>query len=152
MSIYHHMIYALWIGVVNCISNLLCYLILMFNYWWKISCDFASDQLEAEKVLGDASASWRHSMGTRRWTAWSLTMEQYVLQQICRLAPLWRGEVEWRLPGGRDGAMAAGPGQADCLSLFICCSRLGTRESSGSTMSCMEYLQLLFTSLRSINL
>jgi hypothetical protein len=45
MAIYHYMIYALWTGKVNCNSNLLCYLILMFNYWWKISCDFASEHV-----------------------------------------------------------------------------------------------------------
>jgi hypothetical protein len=31
-----------------------------------------------------------------------------------------------------------------------CCSRLGTSKSSGSTMSCMEHLQLIFTSARSM--
>jgi hypothetical protein len=55
---------------------------------------------------------------------WSIkrdvTMEQYVLQQIRRLAPSLMREVERRWQGGWDGAMAAGPGRADLLALFIC--------------------------------
>jgi hypothetical protein len=65
-----------------------------------------------------------------------------------------RGGVEVARREGWSHGRRSRPGR---LPFFVylfhrCCSWLGTRESSGSTMSCMEYLQLLFTSLRSINL